>query len=276
MSAKSGSSGSSVGGLEYVRTGSGPPLVLLHGIGGRRQVWEPVMDQLSAQYDVIALDLPGFGKSLTSPPPAEGAPAGVAALASHVTEFLASQGIERPHAAGNSLGGALALELASAGAAASATALSPAGFATAADRRRAVVLLTGIRGSTFLPRAVLRVALRSRPVRALGFGLVVAHPDRLSTERAVGDALAMRRGRGFRPVARALRDYEFAGEPAVPVTIAWAGEDRILPPRQAERAKARLPHARHIQLPGCGHVPMSDDPDAVASVISSTVAEAVR
>lgn len=273
MSARSGSSASRP---NHVRTGSGPPLVLLHGIGGRWQVWEPVMEQLAARHDVIALDLPGFGMS---PPAADGAPAGIPALASYISAFLAAEGIERPHVAGNSLGGALALELACAGAAASATAFSPAGFATAADRRRALVLLTGIRASTFLPRAVLRVALRSRPVQALGFGLVVAQPDRLSSERAVGDALAMRRGRGFRPVARALRDYELAGDPAVPavpVTIAWAGEDRILPPRQAERAEARLPHARHIRLPGCGHVPMSDDPDAVASVIGSTVAEAIR
>jgi pimeloyl-ACP methyl ester carboxylesterase len=54
--------------LNYERWGSGPPLVLLHGIGHRLQAWDPVLDRLAAAHDVIAVDLPGFGKS----PPLDG------------------------------------------------------------------------------------------------------------------------------------------------------------------------------------------------------------
>jgi pimeloyl-ACP methyl ester carboxylesterase len=60
----------------------------------------------------------------------------------------------------------------------------------------------------------------------------------------------------------------------VPVTIAWGTRDRLFRPRQAGRARDRLPAARHVLLPGCGHVPMSDDPDLVASVILTTTARA--
>jgi pimeloyl-ACP methyl ester carboxylesterase len=71
-------------------------------------------------------------------------------------------------------------------------------------------------------------------------------------------------------VAKSALDYRFAGAPTVPVTVAWGTHDRILRPSQAERARELLPQARHVPLPGCGHVPMSDDPDLVASLILQT------
>src|SRR2546423_1572190 len=111
--------------LEHFRAGRGDPLVLIHGIGLYWGVWEPVLPQLAAGHDVIALDLPGFGGS--DPLPEAQAPT-VEALADAVAAFLAGLGIERPHVAGNSLGGGIALELARTGRARSVTALSPVGF----------------------------------------------------------------------------------------------------------------------------------------------------
>ena len=52
----------------------------------------------------------------------------------------------------------------------------------------------------------------------------------------------------------------------VPVTIAWGTHGRLLPPGQAAVARQRLPQARFVRLPGCGHVPMTDDPALVAQV----------
>jgi pimeloyl-ACP methyl ester carboxylesterase len=252
---------------DMIRTGHGPPLVLIHGLGHRWQAWEPVIDRLSAVHDVLALDLPGFG---ASPVPAGGMPADMAAMATVVADLLATEGIDRPHLAGNSFGGGIALELAAAGLAASATAFAPAGFSTRAQRRQTLALLWTLRAATFLPEPVIRLLLRSPSMRALCFGLLVTHPSRLPAERAVGDALAMRRGRGFRGAARATRGYRFTAQPAVPVTIAWGEHDRILPPRQAAHARARLPGAHHVWLPGCGHVPMYEDPHLVASTILAT------
>ena len=112
--------------LHHVRDGSGPPLVLLSGIGMDGSAWRPVLDRLTPERDVWAVDLPGFGGSAAI---ADG-PCGIDALADSAEAFLAASGLERPHVAGNSLGGVVALELARRGVVASATALSPAGFGT--------------------------------------------------------------------------------------------------------------------------------------------------
>ncbi|MFS8522878.1 MAG: alpha/beta fold hydrolase [Micromonosporaceae bacterium] len=299
--------------LHVERRGSGPRLLLVHGIGHRWQAWEPVMDLLAAHHDVIAVDLPGFGRS---PLPAGGR-LDVAALVAAVRGLADELGLVRPHVAGNSLGGAIALELAMSGAVASATALSPAGFYTAQEARRAGLILGWLRAQSFLPVPVLRAALAVPAVRRSAFGTLVVHPDRLDRERMLGDTLALRRGKGFSQVARSLRDYRFraggvavpppdaapagvaatagtgdagagagggeggaavgdggtAGGP-VPVTVAWGERDRILPPREAARAREALPWARHVTLPGCGHVPMSDDPELVALTILRTTGAA--
>jgi pimeloyl-ACP methyl ester carboxylesterase len=83
----------------------------------------------------------------------------------------------------------------------------------------------------------------------------------------------MRRGKGFKPIAKSAWDYRYTNEPSppgVPVTVGWGSRDRILEPHQAERARLSLPNATHVELPGCGHVPMSDAPDLVASLILRT------
>jgi pimeloyl-ACP methyl ester carboxylesterase len=255
--------------LNFARRGAGRPLLLLHGIGHRWQAWEPVLNDLAAVHDVIAVDLPGFGHS---PLPADDLAGGMASMVSQLDAFLDSLGVDRPHVAGNSLGGAIALEMAAAGRAASVTAFSPAGFFARGHRVRALAILSTLRLNTFLPVPVLRLALRAPAVRIPSFGPLMTHPERLTVDRMVGDALALRRARGFRPMARASRGYAFTGMPACPVTIAWAESDRILPPGEAAFAASRLPDARHVTLPGCGHVPMGDDPELVVKTILATTA----
>jgi pimeloyl-ACP methyl ester carboxylesterase len=253
--------------VNHVRQGAGEPLVLIHGIGHRWQAWTPVLDRLSTYHDVIALDLPGFGES---PVPDGGMPRDMAATVVMMAGYFAAKGLDRPHVAGYSLGGAIALELAAAGHVRSATAFSPAGFFTASERRRALVTLRMMRASTYFPAALIRRTMRIGGFRAFCYAQLLAYPRRLDYQRAVEDALAMRRGRGFNAVARSSRGYRYSGLPEVPVTVAWAAKDRILPPRQAERARELLPEARHVALPDCGHVPMTDNPDLVADLILQT------
>ncbi|WP_433048678.1 alpha/beta fold hydrolase [Dactylosporangium sp. CS-033363] len=253
--------------VHYVRRGQGEPLVLIHGIGHHWRAWEPVIEPLARHHDVIALDLPGFGRT---PAPAVnlGMPTAVAALG----EFFAELGLDRPHVAGNSLGGAIALELAAAGLARSATALSPAGFATPDQVRRALRVLRSLRFGAFTPAPVLRVFYRTAFGRRFSFGTLVVDPAVLTPERALADTLALRGGRGFAAVARHGAAYTFSGDPgAVPVTIAWGDRDRILLPVQAKKAHEVLPGAHFEALRRCGHVPMSDDPDLVARVILDTI-----
>lgn len=252
----------------YERRGTGEPLVLVHGIGHHWRAWEPVMDGLAEHYDVIAVDLPGFGRS---PVPEKSAEMAMPAAVERLVAFFAASGLGRPHVAGNSLGGAIALELAAGGHVASATALSPAGFASPGEVRRALALLTGHRLGAFTPTPLLRAFYRLEVGRVLAFGQLVAQPRRITADRALADTLALRRGKAFRRVAKVGRRYAFEARPIdVPVTVAWGTGDRILRYAQAERARTRLPGARHVALDGCGHVPMSDAPDAVVAVIRET------
>lgn len=256
--------------LSYERRGEGPPLVLLHGIGHRWQAWLPVLDRLAEHHTVYALDLPGFGDS---PLPPDWVPDGMPSAVALVRRALADLGLtgsDRPHLAGNSLGGALALELAAAGVAASATAFSPAGFTTPFELRLALANLRTLRATSRLPDGVLRTVLRSPAGRGFGYWLLLGHPTRIPVDLALGDARALRRAVGFDVIARQARGYAFAGRVSVPVTVAWGTRDRILLPRQARRARHRLPLARHEWLPGAGHVPMLDAPDRVAALILET------
>ena len=73
--------------IAHARTGSGTPLVLVHGVGARREMWDPVVPALAARHEVVAVDLPGFGESppLTAPQ-SPSPPALAAALASWFAE----------------------------------------------------------------------------------------------------------------------------------------------------------------------------------------------
>jgi pimeloyl-ACP methyl ester carboxylesterase len=253
-------------GLAYERAGSGPPLVLLHGVGHRRQAWNAVQDTLAQSRELILVDLPGHGES----PPLRlaGRPA-IEALTADVLAFFDEQGLDRPHVAGNSLGGALALILGASGRAATVTGLSPAGFWV---RRRQFTYAKAVFKTMLATGRVIRPFAtglsRSRAGRALVYSAIVSRPGRLSPGQAFGDAEAFLRARDTinavvdRPVSFTM---PIAAD--VPVTIGWGTRDRLLPPSQARVARERVPHARVVPLPGCGHVPMTDDPGLVSRIL---------
>ena len=252
--------------LNHYRTGRGEPLVLIHGIGSRWQMWEPVIDRLAAHRDVIALDLPGFG---VSPMPPPGTPAGVDSLTSLVAEFLAELGVERPHAAGNSLGGLVVLELAKRGLVRSGNGISPSGFANGPESAFArAALWFAVSSARWLAPRVEPLAARPRG-RYLVFGTFVANPARISPHDAVESVRALAGAPWFDQTLRAVRPSQFTGGERidVPVTIAWGDKDRLLLPHQSDRAKRAIPGARIVVLAGCGHVPTYDDPDQVARVL---------
>ncbi len=238
----------------------------MHGIGSRWQMWEPVMGRLAEHHDVIAVDLPGFGASPMPPP---GTPPGIDSQITLVSEFLAQLGVERPHVAGNSMGGLLALEMAARGLVSSATALSPAGFAGRAE-------MTYGRVSLWLSvRLARRTARYSETLfatafgRKLGLSLFVARPERLTGAEAAENTRALAGAPWFDATLPSLRAFEFSDDHdiEVPVTVAWGAKDRLLLPRQARRAAHAIPRARVLLLDGCGHVPTWDDPEQVARVL---------
>jgi pimeloyl-ACP methyl ester carboxylesterase len=255
--------------INYERRGAGSPLVLLHGIGHRWQAWKPVLDLLAEHHDVIAIDLPGFGRSAPMPPFAEhDLPSTMTVLAGIFDQL----GVGAPHVAGNSLGGLIAVEAASRGIVSSATALSPAGFWQGRDRVRALATLKLLRAGAVAPRPFGHALTGNKLLRSASLGVLYAHPERIDVRDARGDMAALRAAPAFNPTLRTGRDFVWTGpQPRVPLTVAWAEKDRILPVGQAKRAAEQLPSANHVLLPGCGHVPMIDDPERVAATIRHAV-----
>jgi len=251
-------------GLHHVREGDGPPLVLIAGIGSSGAAWNAVVPLLTPEREVWRVDLPGFGRSEAFAP---GDPCGIEALTDAAQRFLDEAGLERPHVAGNSLGGAVGLELGRRDAVASVTALSPAGFAGKAGQMfagRSLQLTYWLSGR--LQPVAPKVFRRPRARRLL-MGQMFAHPERLTPGEAYANLVTLLEGKGFLDTLSALDGHRFEGEIAVPVTIAWGTRDGLLLPSQALHARKLLPGARHLWLHGCGHVPMSDDPEQVARVL---------
>ncbi|GAT66358.1 alpha/beta fold hydrolase [Planomonospora sp. ID91781] len=250
--------------LAFERRGAGAPLILLHGIGHHWQGWLPVLDRLAAERDVIAVDFPGFG---VSPPLPPGTPYTAETLADAVESFCGMLGVREPHVAGNSLGGYVALELASRGVVRTAAALSPAGFWSRSELLYLQTVLRATRAAALaLPPERAEATARNPVTRALSTGVMVAHPGRLSEEAVLAAGEALRGARGFDEMLASFAWLMPPAPPKVPVTIAWGEHDRLLLRRQAVRA-ARWSGQRVKLLRGCGHLPMSDDPELVARVL---------
>ena len=254
-------------GLVYERRGEGPELVLLHGVGHRRQAWNAVLDLLTPHRTVITVDLPGHGDS---PPLKPNGTDPVEAMGQELRALFDELGLDRPHVAGNSLGGALALGAAARGHARSVTGLSPAGFwARPWEYQYAKGVFRAMQSSGPLKPYLPKLA-QSTVGRAVLNSAIIAKPSRMTAEQAIGDAEAFFRAKDAvnQILAEKIAFTEAAAIPAgVPVTIAWGEKDRLLPRSQARVARQHLPNATFILLRGCGHVPMTDDPRAVAKVL---------
>jgi pimeloyl-ACP methyl ester carboxylesterase len=243
--------------------------LLLHGIGHHWQAWKPVIELLREDFDTIACDSPGFGRSAPLP---DGIEPTVTSYADAFEWFIAELGLERPHVAGNSMGGAIALELGRRRAVASVIAFSPAGFWTAAERRFCQLSLSALASMPEVARPAVEAAARTRAGRIALFSQTFGYPTRLPAEEAVATLRDAWASPIFAAALKAFDGYRFEHPEQlrnIPVTIAWGLRDRLLPYRlQAPRARAMLGEARHLTL-GAGHVPFYDDPAAVAEAIRS-------
>jgi pimeloyl-ACP methyl ester carboxylesterase len=253
--------------LAYSRTGSGEPLLLIHGNGMSRAAWSPVLALLRSHRDVIAVDLPGHGASPPMPSHLTPAPPGFARV---LAELLAELGIERAHVAGNSLGGWTALELAKLGRARSVCALGPAGL-----WERGPILPMIRLGLPHLAArrwpGLAEQAMRAGSTRGILLRHAFGHPDRVPVGDAGRMAADLARASGFIPTLLATHSARFTGGQgiAVPVTIVFGRLDRVVP-RNARRRDQLPADTRWLDLADVGHVPMWDDPRAVAEAIAGT------
>jgi len=249
--------------------GTGPPLLLLHGIGAIWRAWSPVLPYLEPYHEVIVPTLHGHagGPPLNS----EVAPS-VQALADGIEEELDRLGLQKVHIAGNSLGGWIGIELARRGRAQSLVLLSPAGAWR--SPRRIKVQSVGVRLSL---GALARYSSRAEAIaerRLLRWAMLagqVAHPHYVPRESLVTYIHASGQSPVVDPLLRVLHLRPVDPLPAdrdYPVRLVWADRDRVLPFKHfGSPMLERLPGAELIRLQGVGHVPMSDDPARVAELI---------
>jgi pimeloyl-ACP methyl ester carboxylesterase len=261
--------------LAHSRSGSGSPLVLLHGLGSSRAAWAPVVPSLAEHADVLAVDLPGSGDS---PPLPDGVEPSPKALAAAVAAFLDELGVAVPHVVGNSLGGWVAMELAALRPLASVTLLSPAGMWPGDTPLYCRVSLRVTRWLAVHAGRLLSRAVGTRLGRIVVLGQTHGRPTRMSPTQARTAIGAMAAAPGFDATFAATlhRHYEAGAPFSAPVTVAFGSADRLLIRRRYRGVGQLPPDHRVAQLPGCGHVPMTDDPAAVAAlVLEATTRDAV-
>ncbi len=252
-------------GVAYDRRGAGEQLLLIHGTGGSRAHWDPVLDLLAAHRELLVVELPGHGAS--GPPPA-GTPHTPIGYAQVLAQLLDELDIARAHAAGNSAGGWTALELAKLGRARSVVALAPAGLWAKRDPWRCVMQLRGQHrlGRRFAP--LTPRLMRSDLGRTVLLRSTMAKPRQVPAEAAIEMATTFARTPGFDAHLAATRRERFREGHGidVPVTVAWGDRERLIPVKA--RRRDELPrHTRFVTLAGCGHSPMWDDPELVARTI---------
>lgn len=231
--------------------------------------WEPVLPQLTQQYDVLVPTLPGF----LGGPPLPGR-ATIDLHADAVEAAMDDAGFDTAHCVGNSLGGWVVMELARRGRARSVVAFSPAGGWTSlfAQKRIKAFFRTN-HLLTRLMRPLIPLVMALVPVRALTLRMVVTHPRKVRRVHAVRLALdTMAGGDLNRALAIADSHVQPYSDLGIPTLVAWSERDRLTPLKHdGEVWRQAAPFADWRVLPGLGHLPMFDDPDlTLATILACT------
>jgi pimeloyl-ACP methyl ester carboxylesterase len=257
------------GTVSYREAGTGPALVLLHGIGNQSGSWARQLDALAPRFRVIAWDAPGYGDSdalATEWPSA-------ADYADSARALLDALGIERAVLVASSLGalvaGALAAE--SPARVAGLVLLNPAGGYGLADPKEREE----------------KLAARLARLAELGpAGMAQALPPGMLAKTASAEARALAawgtariRPDGYAQAARMLAQGRLA-EDAVrysgPVLVVAAAEDSITPPAGCERIAQAFPRGAYRLLTGAGHLSYLDVPPTVNAIIAEFAARCVQ
>jgi len=255
------------GDIAYLRTGQGPPLVLLHGIPSSSYLWRDVIEPLSATFEVLAPDLLGFGDSDKR----MDVDLSIAAQARYVVAFMETIGVHQAAVAGHDIGGGVAQLMA----------------VDEPQRVARLILIDSIVDNNWpIPdiarlkepawdQIMVNIDLRSGLRKGLEAGIVT--PERVTDEmvdewtRPFQD-LGGRRA--YLRAARALNNRDLTSrakhidEIETPTLILWGANDAFLEPRWAETLHQKLRESTvEIVDPG-GHFLPLDRPDAVAEAIT--------
>jgi pimeloyl-ACP methyl ester carboxylesterase len=257
--------------LSLTRSGSGEPLLLLHGMGSSRRDFTAVLPALRSRFEVLNVDLPGIGGSphLAQRPT-------VSALTDAVERTLDEQGVGRVHVLGNSLGARIALELAVRGRARSVVAIAPSGLNVPPERVFQGAGMATARIAMRLLDPLIPPLSRSAVGRAALLGPLKARPWSTSPEETLGAREGFSQSRDFwRTVLWALLLDVPRGLDRIdcPVTLVQGTADWIAS-GQTVRYLPLVPGSRFTPLLAAGHAPQSDRPGTIVRLVEQAAGRA--
>jgi len=260
--------------INYIRRGQGKPLLLVHGLGSNWRTWQTILAPLAAERAVVAIDLPGFGKS----PPLEGE-VSVRTLADAVAQFLDEHDLRGADAVGSSMGARLVLELARRGQVlGTVVSLGPGGFWGGWEHLAYQwSLCLSMRLARGFPSAMPTLAAHAWS-RTLLLSRFSPQAHRLSSALVLEEMHSYAAAQSFNLM---LKDFvgglplegAARGTLAKPVVIGWGMLDRVCFPSQSVRAQQQFPDARLHWFEHCGHYPHWDQPEETARLILETTAD---
>lgn len=229
-------------------SGSGEPVVVLHGWGGRIESMAPVLTCLRDGWKVLALDLPGFGES----PPPQGV-WGTADYAAYVTDVLAGAGVESAHFVGHSFGAKTSLYL-------------------AASRPELVRKLVLVGSSGLRSAPSMRVKLKRAAGKTARLAGALGPPGR-SLRQAIYDRIASedyKQAGPMRPILVKVVNEDLSNLlPSVSSStlLVWGTEDDAVPVAHARAMERAIPDAGLVLFEGAGHFAYLDEPDRFCTIV---------
>jgi pimeloyl-ACP methyl ester carboxylesterase len=263
----------------FVKLGSGPALLLLHGLGCDHTTWEPVLDALAEHYTVIAPDLLGHG--LSDKPRADYS---VGGYANGMRDLLTLLGIDKVTVLGHSFGGGVAMQFA---------------YQFPERTERLVLVSSGGLGPEVSPaiRAIsapgfhqVMGVLTLPGIRHVGkAGLVALSATGLKATRDLGEVAEIYdsfRDPAYRQAIKrvvssvvdwrgqvvTMADRAYLTE-AMPMAVFWGEDDHVIPVSHADKAAGLAPKARVEVMPRSGHFPHKDHPERFAELVHAFIAE---
>ena len=231
--------------IHYVEAGSGPTVILLHGLGGSSQVWQLNIPALAEKFHVIAPDQIGFGKS--DKPLVNYR---IRTYVDFLDQFCKQLNIQRASLVGNSMGGWIAAHFA----------------ATFPDRVEKLVLVDA--GGYAPPKDFdTRVFYDLNPTTREGMKVLVArvfYNKLFQTEAAIDQAIAARLAAGDGFTIKSITESIIRGEDYLdsavktikrPTLLVWGREDGLIPLSDAERFKKDIAGSRLVVIDQCAHMP---------------------
>jgi 3-oxoadipate enol-lactonase len=236
--------------IAYEEAGSGPPLLLIHGLGYPRWGWEPVVEPLAKTHRVITFDNRGIGDSDAPPGPYD-----TATMAADAVAVLDAVGVRRVHVMGASLGGMIAQMVA-------------LDHAHRVDRLILACTTPGGAEAHPLPEATLALIREAADLPAEEATRRLT-ANALASQHPLEDLLARRMARPQDPAAWQAQSAASLGHDAfgrlggipAPTLVLHGTADRVVDPRNAPLLARSIPGARLEWLPGQGHLFFWEDPD---------------